>query len=222
MITVSQLSKKYRSDRGFDYWVFRDLNLTIPAKSNVGLIGRNGAGKSTLLSLISGADSPTTGTVLRECKVSWPLGFAGGLHHTMTGRQNARFVCRIHGMPEDEIAVKMEVVNEFAELGEAFDWPIKTYSTGMSARLKFSLSLIFDYDVYLSDELTAVGDAVFQQKSKQAFKDRLGKSGLIMVAHSEGMLKEYCSAGVLIHEGSAYWFDSIDDAFKEYKDTLPK
>lgn len=222
MIKINQVSKRYRSDRGFDHWVFRDVSLQIPAKSNVGLIGRNGAGKSTLLRLIAGADSPTTGKVLRECRVSWPLGFAGGLHGSMTGRQNTRFVCRIHGMPEYEIAERMEVVKSFSELGDAFDRPIETYSTGMGARLKFSLSLIFDYDVYLSDELTAVGDAVFQNKSRQAFKGLLGKAGLIMVAHQENVLKDYCSAGIFLHEGKAYWFDQIDDAFKAYKETLPK
>lgn len=108
----------------------------------------------------------------------------------------------------------------FAELGDAFDWPIHTYSTGMGARLKFALSLVFDFDVYLTDELTAVGDAVFQTKSRQAFKDLVGRAGLIMVAHQENTLKEYCQAGLLLHEGRAHWFERIDDALKAYKETF--
>jgi capsular polysaccharide transport system ATP-binding protein len=222
MIRVTDLSKRYRSDRGIDHWVLRDINFEVPAKTNVGLIGRNGAGKSTLLRLIAGADYPSRGEVVRACRVSWPLGFAGGLHSSMTGRQNGRFVCRIHGIPEDEIPERLTFVESFAELGDAFDWPISTYSTGMNARLKFALSLVFDFDVYLSDELTAVGDAVFQAKSRKAFTELVGRAGLIMVAHQEKTLKDYCSAGILLHEGGAQWFDQIDDAFKAYKETLPQ
>lgn len=222
MIRINQLAKRYRSDRGISNWVLNDVNLEIPSKANVGLIGRNGAGKSTLLRLIAGADYPTRGEVVRECRVSWPLGFGGGLHGTMTGRQNSRFVCRINGVPEIEIATRLDFVQSFSELSEAFDWPISTYSTGMGARLKFALSLVFEYDVYLSDELTAVGDAIFQAKSGKAFKELVGRAGLIMVAHQEKTLKDYCSAGIFIHEGHAHWFDSIDDAFKAYKETLPK
>jgi capsular polysaccharide transport system ATP-binding protein len=220
MIHAIDIAKRYRSDRGLHRWVLQAVNFTIPPKTNVGLIGRNGAGKSTLLRLIAGADFPTRGEVRRECRVSWPLGFAGGLHGSMTGRQNARFVCRIHGLGEDEMTEKLDFVQSFSELGESFDWPIHTYSTGMSARLKFALSLVFDFDVYLTDELTAVGDAAFQKKSRQAFKDLIGRAGLIMVAHQENVLKEYCQAGLLLHEGSAYWFDCIDDAINVYKETL--
>lgn len=222
MIRATDLSKRYRNDRGIEHWVLKNVDFQIPSKTNVGLIGRNGAGKSTLLRLIAGADYPTKGTISRECSVSWPLGFAGGLHGSMTGRQNGRFVCRIHGVPESEIPDKLDFVQSFAELGDAFDWPFSTYSTGMGARLKFALSMIFEFDVYLSDELTAVGDTIFQQKSKKAFKELVGRAGLIMVAHQENTLKENCSAGILLHQGSAHWFDNIDDAFHAYKETLPK
>ena len=220
MIEVIDVSKRYRSDRGLRHWVLRQVSFTIPPRTNVGLIGKNGAGKSTLLRLIAGADFPTTGNIRRECRVSWPLGFAGGLHGSMTGRQNTRFVCRIHGIPEEAIPEKLAFVQSFSELHEAFDWPIHTYSTGMSARLKFALSLVFDFDVYLTDELTAVGDAVFQKKSRQAFKELVGKAGLIMVAHQENVLKEYCQAGLFLHDGRAHWFDRIEDAFQAYKETL--
>lgn len=220
MIRAIDLAKRYRSDRGLSRWVFEHVDFEISAQTNVGLIGRNGAGKSTLLRLIAGADYPTRGEIRRHCRVSWPLGFAGGLHGSMTGRQNARFVCRIHGLREDEIPERLAFVQAFAELGDAFDWPIHTYSTGMGARLKFALSLVFDFDVYLTDELTAVGDAVFQTKSRQAFKDLVGRAGLIMVAHQENTLKEYCQAGLLLHEGRAHWFERIDDALKAYKETF--
>jgi capsular polysaccharide transport system ATP-binding protein len=150
------------------------------------------------------------------------MGLSGGLHSSMTGRQNSRFVCRIHGVPEDEIPDRLAFVLAFSELGEACDWPISTYSSGMGARLKFALSLVFDFDFYLSDELTAVGDTVFQEKSRRAFTELVGRAGLIMVAHQESTLKQFCSAGILLHQGQAHWFDQIGDAFKAYKETLPQ
>lgn len=222
MIKLQNLAKRYRNDKGLEKWVFQNINLEIGKKNRVGIIGRNGAGKSTLLRLIAGADYPTYGEVKRECRVSWPLGIVGGLPNTMTGRQGGRFVCRINGIPEEDIEGHLAYVKDFSDLGDAFEHPVNTYSSGMNARLKFALSLAFKYDVYLSDELVAVGDAAFIKKSKEAFKTTLADAGLIMVSHSEGKLKEHCSAGILLHEGTAHWFDQVDDAFKAYKETLPK
>ncbi len=114
----------------------------------------------------------------------------------------------------------MAFVQTFSELGDAFDEPIKTYSSGMSARLKFALSLVFDFEVYLVDELTAVGDAAFKKKSRAAFQELADHAGLIMVSHDERSLKEFCSAGIWLHEGRAHWFDNIDEALACYKDSI--
>ncbi len=219
MIEIEALSKRYRTLHGPGRWVLRDVSMTIPAHVNLGLIGRNGAGKSTLLRLIAGVDHPTWGEIRRHCRVSWPLGLTGGLHGRMTGRQSVRFVCRIHGVPEADIRDIEDYVLGFSELGESFDEPIQTYSTGMNARLKFALSLAFDFDVYLTDELTAVGDAVFRRKAQQAFRDLVDRAGLIMVAHQDNVLRQFCQAGVWLHEGRAYWFDDIDDALKAYHES---
>lgn len=219
MIVVDDIYKRYRTDQGPGKWVLEGVSFTIPPKLNVGLVGRNGAGKSTLLSIIGGVDQPSRGVVDRQCRVSWPMGFGGGLQGSMTGRQNAKFVCRIHGQ-ESLIPEKLEYVQEFAEIGEAFDDPVKTYSSGMKARLQFALSLAFDFDVYISDEITAVGDAAFKKKTSKAFADLVGRSSLIMVSHGEGTLREFCEAGIWIHDGKAYWFDKIADALDAYKSTL--
>jgi capsular polysaccharide transport system ATP-binding protein len=219
MIIVDDLYKRYRTDHGPGKWILEGVNFTIPPKVNVGLVGRNGAGKSTLLGIIGGVDQPSKGKVERHCRVSWPMGFGGGLQGSLTGRQNSKFVCRIHGQ-ERLIPEKVAFVQDFAEIGEAFDDPVKTYSSGMKARLQFALSLAFDFDVYISDEITSVGDAAFRKKTSGAFANLVGKSSLIMVSHGEGTLLEFCEAGVWIHEGKAYWFDKIADALKAYKATL--
>lgn len=217
MIIVEDVHKRYQTDHGPGKWVLKGISLTIPPKLNVGIIGANGAGKSTLLRIIGGVDQPNKGHVDRRCRVSWPMGFGGGLQGSLTGRQNAKFVCRIHGY-EDAMADRLAYIQDFAQIGEAFDQPVKTYSSGMKSRLQFGLSLAFDFDVYISDEVTSTGDAAFRNKAAAAFKALADHASLIMVSHSEGTLKQFCTAGVLIHAGRAHWFDQIDDALQVYKE----
>ncbi len=219
MIVVEDVHKRYRTEHGVGKWVLQGVSFTIPPKTNVGLVGRNGAGKSTMLRLIGGVDQPTRGRVERHCRVSWPLGFGGGLQGSLSGRQNAKFICRIHG-EEEHIPERIAAIQEFAEIGDAFDEPVKTYSSGMQARLKFAISLAFDFDVYLADELTAVGDAAFKQKAQKAFRELVDRAGVILVSHQEGILKEVCSAGIWLHEGGAYWFDDVKDALEHYRESL--
>jgi capsular polysaccharide transport system ATP-binding protein len=219
MIIVDEVYKRYQTDHGVGKWVLQGATFTIPPKVNVGLVGRNGAGKSTLLRLIGGTDKPTRGQVERRCRVSWPMGFGGGLQGVLTGRQNTKFVCRIHGHEQD-LADLMANIEEFAELGDEFDEPVKTYSSGMKSRLQFALSLAFDFDVYISDEVTATGDAAFLKKTTEAFEKLVDRAGLIMVSHSEETLKKFCTAGIWLHEGKAHWFDRLDDALRAYNKSL--
>ena len=218
MIIVNDVYKRYTTRNGVSDWVLKGINLVIPKNRSVGIVGRNGAGKSTLLRIICGADYATYGTVERRCRVSWPMG-SGGVESTMTGRQNARFICRVHGFDNDipEIIRRMQ---EFADIGSAFDRPVYTYSSGMKSRLQFALSLAFDFDVYVSDEVTAAGDAAFKKKAKKAFRDLAGRSSIIMVAHNDATLKDFCESGIFLYNGKATWFDKIDDAIGAYKDTI--
>jgi len=219
LILLKEVYKRYRTEHGLSKWVLQDVTINIPRQCNVGLIGQNGAGKSTLLRLIGGIDKPTRGRIERNCRVSWPLGLGGGLQGSLTGRQNAKFVCRLHGH-EGSLADKLAFIRDFSELGDAFDEPVKTYSSGMQARLKFALSLAFDFDIYLVDELTAVGDAAFKKKSRLAFQNLADHAGLVMVTHDEKSLREFCQAGIWLHQGNAYWFDRIDDAIQSYKESM--
>lgn len=219
MIIIEDVHKRYLTEHGPGKWVLQGVSLTIPPKTNVALVGPNGAGKSTMLRIIGGVDQPTRGRVERQCRVSWPLGFGGGLQGSLSGRQNAKFICRIHGHVED-IPERIDAIRGFAEIGDAFDEPVKTYSTGMQARLKFAISLAFDFDVYLADELTSVGDAAFKRKAQKAFRDLVDRAGVILVSHQEGIIQEVCSAGIWLHKGSAYWFDDVKDALSHYRKSL--
>lgn len=219
MIIVDDVHKRYRTEHGPGKWVLSGVSFTIPKNVNVGLVGRNGAGKSTLLRLIGGIDTPNRGRIERQCRVSWPMGFGGGLQGSLTGRQNAKFVCRILGHEQD-MAERIAFMQEFAEIGASFDEPVKTYSAGMKSRLQFAMSLAFDFDVYISDEVTSTGDAAFRGKANKAFKNLANRAGLIMVSHSDSTLREFCSAGIWLHEGRAHWFDDIGDALKHYKESI--
>lgn len=218
MIVIDDVHKRYMTEHGVSKWVLRGISMRIPPNCNIGLIGVNGAGKSTLLRIIGGVDHPTKGRVERHCRVSWPMGH-GGLEATLTGRQNAKFVCRVHGRDKD-MDDRLAFIQDFSELGKAFDEPVSTYSSGMRSRLQFALSLAFDFDVYISDEVTSAGDAAFRKKTAAAFKNMAKRSTLIMVAHSEGTLKEFCQAGIWITGGKAYWFDKIDEALQAYKESI--
>ena len=219
MIIVEDVYKRYRTQHGMGKWVLSGVSFVIPPRLSVGLIGANGAGKSTLLRIVGGVDQPSKGRVQRKCRVSWPMGFGGGLQGSLTGRQNAKFVCRIHGH-EHDIADRLVYIQEFAGLGASFDEPVKDYSSGMKARLQFALSLAFDFDVYISDEVTATGDAAFRKKAAAAFRTLADRASIIMVSHGEGTLRQFCSAGIWIHEGKAHWFDDIEDALDAYKDSM--
>lgn len=221
MIIIEDIHKRYMTQHGAGKWVLRGISLTIPAKLSVGLIGANGAGKSTLLRIIGGIDQPNKGRVERRCRVSWPMGYGRGLEPTLTGRQNAKFVCRVHGH-EDDLPERLAYIRDFSGLAGAFDEPVNTYSSGMRSRLQFAMSMAFDFDVYISDEVTSAGDAAFRKKAADAFMNMANHASVIMVSHAEDTLRQFCAAGIWINEGRAHWFDRIDDALSAYKELLPK
>ena len=220
MIVVEDVHKRYMTRRGMGPWVLRGVNINIPARRSVGLIGANGSGKSTLLRIIGGADYPNKGRVERRCRVSWPMG-NGGLEGTLSGRQNARFICRIHGH-HDDLAQRLERIQDFAELGAAFEDPVHTYSSGMRSRLQFALSLAFDFEVYISDEVTSAGDAAFRKKAADAFRKLADQASIIMTSHDESTLKTFCQSGIWLGGGKAVWFDQIDDALCTYKESITR
>jgi capsular polysaccharide transport system ATP-binding protein len=216
VITVTDVHKRYWLRNGDPHWVLRGITLKFPPDRNTGVIGVNGAGKSTLLRLIAGIDKPTRGEIRVDSRVSWPIGLTRGLQAMLTGRQNARFICRIHGF-EEELDDRIEFVRSFSELGDSFEEPVWTYSSGMRARLNFSLSIAFEFDMYLIDEVMAVGDAGFREKSEKAIKQLADRAGMVIVSHSPKIIRTLCHSAVWLHKGEARWFDSAVQAAKAYK-----
>ena len=215
MIQLKGLTKSYRTRTGRKY-VFRDLDAVFPEGENVALLGRNGAGKSTLMRILGGIDFPDSGEVVTDKVLSWPLALSGGFQGSLTGRENVKFVCRTYGTQE-ELKEKIDLIHEFSELGDYFFEPVKSYSSGMRSRLAFALSLAFEFDVYLVDEVIAVGDRVFREKAKQAFKDLKGKSTIIMVSHDMQSLRSHCDSGIYLEDGEATYFSNIEEAISRYQ-----
>lgn len=218
MIRFEGVSKFYPTRQGRAY-IYRDVNIDLPTDKSIGVLGPNGAGKSTLIKMMGGADVPSRGKIITNKNISWPLGLQGGLQGVMSGRENVRFVSRIHGYKKTHMIEQQ--VEEFAEIGRYFDEPVKTYSNGMRARVAFGLSMAFDFDfdVLLIDELNAVGDANFRKKSEELMKAKMGKTKVIMVNHSVTQLKKFCQAGLVVKNQSLAYFEHLDDAVEEYKNT---
>lgn len=213
MIRLIEVSKTYYAD-GIAKTVADRITLDFPSRAAVALLGRNGAGKSSLLQMIAGTMRPSSGEIRVEGSVSWPVGFAGSFHGDLSGLQNTRFVARIYGVDTDGL---VDFVEDFAELGEHFRLPLRTYSQGMRARLAFAVSMGIDFGTYLIDEVTSVGDAAFREKSEAILKDRLSAGGAIVVSHNLDYLKRVCSAGVVVENGRAEWFDDIRAAIRAHR-----
>ena len=216
MIEFQDISKGFWV-RGKYQPVIRNLNLTLPSGRSLALLGRNGAGKSTLLSMVAGTMRPDTGQIISDGSISFTVGYAGSFHGEMTGAQNTRFVARIYGVDSDELT---DFVEDFAEIGKHFHMPVRTYSSGMKSRLAFGISMGIKFDTYLIDEATATGDERFKRKSREVFRARMAESSAVMVSHSMGEIRNFCDAGLILHQGEIEFFDDVEDAIKRHQELL--
>jgi capsular polysaccharide transport system ATP-binding protein len=216
MIELRNLTKSFPTRWGRKY-VLKDINLTFPQGMSVALMGRNGAGKSTLLQIIAGNMLPDSGQMNIEGKLSFPVGFAGSFHRDLSGAQNTRFIARIYGVDTQEL---IDFVQEFTALGRNFYLPVRGYSSGMKARLAFGVSMGIRFDTYLVDEVTSVGDRAFRTSSAEVFKDRMAHSGAVVVTHSIPEMRNLCQAGVVLENGTATFFEDIEEALELHIRTM--
>lgn len=214
MIKLQNLTKFYPSDLGPQY-IFENINFEIPAGHNIGILGSNGAGKSTLFRILAGSEYPNKGKVVTDKAISWPVALATGIHPQMTGRENTRFIGRVNGVANlDEYEEK---VKNFAELGIKYDLPVRSYSSGMRSRLAFGCCIAIDFEVYLIDEATSVGDQKFRKKARQALLDKSKTANVIMVSHEIKEIREFCDSAIVLHEGNLTFYDDLDEAIAVYE-----
>ena len=212
MIQLTNLVKHYPI-RGGHSIVLDHINLQIAPGEKVGILGRNGAGKSTIIRMISGAERPTSGSITRDMSVSWPLAFGGAFQGSLTGLDNLRFICRIYGTSTED---KIPFIQEFSELGKYLREPVKTYSSGMRARLAFAISMVVEFDCFLIDEIIAVGDARFHQKCQHELFEKRKDRAMILVSHDPGFIREHCQHASVLVKGQLTSFADIDEAFAYY------
>lgn len=216
MIALEGVAKAYRTAAGRKL-VLDDATVDFPTGHNFGILGANGAGKSTVIRLLAGSEMPDRGVIRRHARVSFPLGFGGTFHGALSGRENVAFIARVYGATPRQT---IRFVEEFAELGEYFEMPVNTYSAGMRARLAFGACLAIDFDVYLIDEVTEIGDERFRRKCAAAFRARLRRSDIILATHNHHTIRQYCDRGAVLAGGRLLLFDNVADAFECYRRML--
>lgn len=216
MIRFENLTKGYWV-RGQWKTVIDNLNATMPTGKSLALLGRNGAGKTTLMRMIAGNERPTSGRILTDGTISWPVGYGGSFHPDLTGMQNTRFIARVYGVDTEELVAFVE---DFAEIGEHFHMPVRTYSSGMRSRLTFGISMGIPFDTYLVDEVTAVGDARFRLKSQAVFRARMANASAVVVSHNTKDLYAFCDAAVVLYDGKLQFFDRLYDGIKLHEELM--
>ena len=216
MIRFENLTKSFQV-RGQRKVVIDNLDVTLPTGKSLALLGRNGAGKSTLMQIIAGTMRPDSGRVVSDGSISWPVGFGGSFHRELTGAQNVRFIARIYGVDTEELEA---FVRDFAQLGPHFFMPVRSYSSGMKSRLAFGTSMGIRFDTYLVDEVTAVGDASFRQRSRAVFAERMKESSAVLVNHDTGQLREFCDAGIVLEAGHLQYFEDLEEAIAVHDENM--
>lgn len=212
MIALDGVTKSYATTAGRRV-ILDNVSATFDAGHNFGILGANGAGKSTLVRLLAGSEMPDRGMVRRYARVSFPLGFAGTFHGALSGRENVAFIARVYGAA---LSPALRYVEEFAELGEYWNMPVNTYSAGMRARLAFGACLAIDFDVYLIDEVTEIGDERFRQKCAVAFRDRMRRSEIILVTHNSRTIRQYCNRAAVLANGRLQLFEDVSNALDQH------
>jgi lipopolysaccharide transport system ATP-binding protein len=211
------LPQAIRSMRNTRFEALKDISLEISRGESLGIIGKNGVGKSTILGLIAGVLKPTSGSILVKGKISPLLELGGGFHRELTGRENIMLNGVLLGLTRAEVRSKMEEIIEFSELGEFIDQPIRTYSSGMLARLGFSVIAYLDPEILLIDEILAIGDKDFQKKCLDKMSE-FKKNGVTMVfvSHSMDDVERICDRVVWIDDHRIKMQGAVSDVVKSY------
>ena len=205
------------------FWALEDVSLTLGRGERLGVIGRNGAGKSTLLRTLAGIIEPDRGRITRAQVPCQLLSLAVGFMQHLSGRDNAILSGLLLGLRRREIERRLPAILDFSELGDFFEQPISTYSTGMLARLGFSVAMQVDPEVLLIDEVLSVGDTEFQAKSGAALRARIhGGTTVVFVSHSDAHIREVCDRAIWIEHGRSVMQGDVDEVLRAYHATSPQ
>ena len=213
MLEFANVSKSFWT--GSHHKVILDrASFRVQLGNSLGILAPNGTGKTTVVNMMAGLEKPDEGEILRNCRVSFPLGFMGGLVSRLSAKDNARFIAGLYDIDPDYLEAYCRWL---CGLGEYFDQPVGTYSSGMRARLSVSLLLALDFDIYLIDEgMPATSDVEFNQKAGSILQERLEKSTVIIVSHDPRTLEKFCRSAGVLKDGHLYMFDTLEEAKRLY------
>lgn len=217
LLSVFNKRVKYKEKQAVN-----DVSFTIKRGEAVALLGKNGAGKSTILKIVTGVTFPTKGEVKVNGRVSALLELTAGFDQEMTGRENIYLKGQIMGLKDSDIHALEETIVEFAELGDYIDQPVRTYSSGMKARLGFAINVNIEPEILIIDEALSVGDAQFKKKCRKRVNEVMQSDNitLLFVTHASGVAKEFCERGIVMKNGKLIFDSDIDSAVKKYEDMI--
>jgi capsular polysaccharide transport system ATP-binding protein len=209
MLEFDNVSKSYWT--GTQRKVILDrASFRVELGNSLGILAPNGTGKTTIINMMSGLEKPDEGEIRRGCRISFPLGFMGGLIGKHTGRENVRFIAQLYDLDPDYVEA---FCRWLCDINEYFDMPVGTYSSGMRARLSFALLLALDFDIYLIDEgMPSTADVNFNRKAGAILRERLEKATIIVVSHQASTLEKFCRSAAVLRKGKLHMFDTLEEA----------
>lgn len=213
MLEFDQVSKSFWTGQQRKV-ILDNVSFRVELGNSLGILAPNGTGKTTLINMMAGLEKPDEGEIRRGCRISFPLGFMGGVIGKLSAKENARYIAKIYGLDPDYIEA---FTRWLCELEEYYDFPVATYSAGMRARFSFALLLALDFDIYLIDEgMPQSTDARFNRKAGDVLRDRLVNSTVIIVSHQAQTLEKFCQSAAVLRDGQFYMFDTLEEAKQLY------
>ena len=213
MIEFESVSKSFWTGKSRKV-ILDQASFRVELGNSLGILAPNGAGKTTIINMMAGLEKPDEGKIIRTSRISFPLGFMGGVVNKHTGTENARYIARLYGLDPDYVEA---FCRWLCGIEEYFDMPVGTYSQGMRARFSFALMLAMEFDIYLIDEgMPTTTDVAFNRKAGSILRDRLRNATVVVVSHQPETLEKFCRTAAVLRDGQLYLFDSLDEAKRLY------
>ena len=213
MLEFENVSKSFWTGKQHKI-ILDQASFRVELGQSLGILAPNGTGKTTLINMMCGLKKPDEGRIRRECRISFPLGFMGGVIGKLNANENARYIARIYGLDPDYVSA---YARWLTDIDEYFDMPVGTYSAGMRQRFNFALLLALDFDIYLIDEgMPHTTDAEFNRKAGQVLYERLKTSTVVIVSHQASTIEKFCNTAAILRDGRLYMFESLDEARQYY------
>ena len=213
MIAFENVSKSFWTGKSRKV-ILDNASFRVDVGNSLGILARNGTGKTTIINMMAGLEKPDEGKVIRTSRISFPLGFMGGIIPKHTATENARYIARLYGLDPDYIE---SFCRWLASIDEYFDMPVGTYSSGMRSRFSFALMLALEFDIYLIDEgMPSSTDVEFNRKAGQVLRQRLSNATVVVVSHQPATLEKFCKSAAVLRNGRLYMFETLEEAKRLY------